>query len=120
MKTLLSLAAATAATLFACAPQPAQAGPSQAAHCKVHSTCGHCRQPVYTYYRPVRYVNHNPIYGWIPSHHSLCGARTPVQVYNYGYGAPVTNYYTYPSVRSYNVYRSYPTSRGRYGFLHCR
>jgi hypothetical protein len=114
MKHLLApvLALATAALIsFGSAPT-AQAGDS---HCRVHSNCGNCHKAVYSHYRPVRYVNSRAVYGWVPRYHSNCG-RTPVQVYNYGYGTPVTRYYTYPSVRCYNVYGRYPTSQAISGF----
>ena len=116
MKTLLTLALATAAW-FSMTTTPASAGESHSSTCKVHSHCSHCSKPVYSFYRPVRYVNAQAVYGWIPSYHSHCGFRSPVQVYNYGYGDRVTRYYSYPDVRSYNVYRTYPTSRARSTFV---
>ncbi|MBL9155774.1 MAG: hypothetical protein JNK37_25080 [Verrucomicrobiales bacterium] len=118
MKHLLALTLAAAAALtFGTAD--VQAGTTAS---RVHSSCGHCRQPVHAYYRPVRYVNSRAVYGWIPNYHGNCGSRTPVQVYNYGYGNRVTRYYTYPDVRSYNVYRNYPTTRAisGFGFTRCR
>ncbi|MCB1091771.1 MAG: hypothetical protein KDL87_09585, partial [Verrucomicrobiae bacterium] len=65
MKTLLTLALATAAW-FSMTTTPASAGESHSSTCKVHSHCSHCSQPVYSFYRPVRYVNAQAVYGWIP------------------------------------------------------
>lgn len=95
----------------------AQAGESSATASRVHSHCHQCQQPVYAFYRPVRYANAGPVFGWVPNYHArCCGVRTPAQVFNYGYGGRVTRYYAYPDIRSYNVYRNYPTTRAFSGF----
>lgn len=60
------------------------------------------------------YHNHNHV-GLHNRAFRGCGP-TPVQVYNYGYRSTWPMYY-HRQLRDYNVYRSYPTSRGRfYGF----
>lgn len=118
MKALLSLAAGFLA-LFAFAPAEAVAGPSRG-DCRVHSSCGHCRQPVYSYYQPVRHVNRAAVYGWVPAHHRYRPGYTvcytvpaPVRTYRYSHGAPVIGLYTgHRSLRDYNFYRSYPVSGG--------
>ena len=117
MKKILALAAAAAA-LIAFAPAPAQAGTT----CKRISSCNHCGQSVFAYYRPVRYVNNCAVYGWVPSYHNH-----PSVSLNFSFGtspryyssrgcspAPRTNFgYStrYYSVPTYS-YRSYPTYPG--------
>ena len=114
MKHLL-LTALACLSLIAVATPTAQAGGSSSSSTRVHSSCGQCRQPVFAYSRPVRYISNRAVYGWVPEYHNRCG-RTPAQVFNYGFGGRVTRHYTYPDVRSYNVYRTYPTSRTVSGF----
>ncbi len=133
MKTLLAIAAATA-TLFAFGTPDAQAGD----RCRVHSTCHQCHQPVYSYYRPVRYISHTPVYGWVPALHSGCRSQShgavssgvTVRVYtgprttgyhNYGYRSVPSHrsVYSTRSLRDYHVHRSFPTTRYR-SFSTCR
>lgn len=120
MKTFLALASAALA-LSAFGTSEVQAGNSNS---RVISTCDHCHKNVYAYYKPIRYVNRSAVYGWVPHYHDHnhvgfhnrafrgCGP-TPVQVYNYGYSSTWPMYYN-RQLRDYNVYRSYPTGRGRF------
>jgi len=107
MKHLLTLAIAAAALLTVGA-KPAQAGG------QYQSNPG-TDHAVQGFHRPVRYLNHRADFGWVPDYNRRCG-RTPAQVFNYGFGGRITRHYTYPDVRSYNVYRTYPTSRAFSGF----
>ncbi|MCB1231328.1 MAG: hypothetical protein KDN19_13730 [Verrucomicrobiae bacterium] len=127
MKTILAIAAATAA-LFTFGAPKAEAGPS----CQVHSYCDHCHSPIYSYYRPIRYVNNCAVYGWVPSVHTNCHSNSGLSIrfysgpssiryYNYGYRS-VPSYSrgcSSRSVQSYRSVRSYPVFRSR-SFSHCR
>lgn len=129
MKTLLALAAATFALTTVAQPQ-AQAGHPQASSCRVHSHCGQCRQPVYSYYRPVRYVNRVAVYAWVPSQHNQCrsgvttsryhrGPSVSIHSHNYGYSR-LRSYHTTPSLRStQSFYRHSPSIRFR-SYRSCR
>lgn len=128
MKTLLALAAA-AIGLTTFGQNQAQAGHPHQSGCRVHSSCGHCRQPVYSYYRPVRYHNSTSVYAWVPSYHNQCrstvttryyrGPSISIHSHNYGYNR-------FPSVRtspslntSRSFYRASPSIRFR-SFQSCR
>jgi len=116
MKTLLALVAATVA-IFTFGSASAQAGdsPSRGDH-RYHSDCGNCKRPVYSYYRPVRYTNAGLVYGWMPYYHGRCRGVSPNYIYHYGYGGFPSRYSPFRSMRDFDFFRTYPTSRGRFGY----
>lgn len=115
MKTLLALASA-ALTLSFFGASEVQAGET---HYRGATSSTHyqaARQPSRS--AAFSHSLHNHSHNHVGFHNRAfrgCGP-TPVQVYNYGYRSTWPMYYN-RQLRDYNVYRSYPTSRGRfYGF----
>ena len=111
MKTFFALA--TAAIAFtALGTSSAQAGESYSRTTASSQSAHHpSRSAVYS----GSAHSHNHYHNHVGFHNRAfrgCGP-TPVQVYNYGYRSTWPMYYN-RQLRDYNVYRSYPTSRGRF------
>lgn len=119
MKTLLAIAAATAA-LFTFGTTDARADHTHGSS-RVLSNCGHCHQPVFAYYRPISYVNRCAVYGWVPAYHNHASSGISIRIqsgttgsrYNYGYRTPsVSSHNVHRSLHDYRHVRSYPIYRG--------
>ena len=113
MKTFFALA--TAAIAFTALGTVAQAGESYSRTTASSSKAQAAHHPSRSAVYSGSAHSHNHYHNHVGFHNRAfrgCGP-TPVQVYNYGYRSTWPMYYN-RQLRDYNVYRSYPTSRGRF------